>query len=89
MFNLNLSFMKKLYIVGIISVSLLTYSCSNDEESYEVQGVKTRDLKNVPQSVLQGELNTKTIDSTTIYAPTGTDGGTSPDGDPSNPRPPR
>lgn len=81
--------MKKLYIVGIISVSLLTYSCSNDEESYEVQGVKTRNLNNVPQSVLQGDLNAKTIDSTTIYAPTGADGMASPDGDPSNPRPPR
>ena len=79
--------MKKLYMAGIISVSLLTYSCSNDEESYEVQGVKTKDLKIAPQSSLKSELNV--IDSTAINGPMGAEGMTSPEGDPSNPRPPR
>jgi hypothetical protein len=89
MFNLNLIFMKKLYIVGIISVSLLTYSCSNDEESYEVQGVKTKDLKSAPQSILESELTTKAVDSTVIDVEMGVEGSEGSEGDPSNPRPPR
>ncbi|WP_268846236.1 hypothetical protein [Flavobacterium aestivum] len=81
--------MKKLYIAGIISISLLTYSCSNDEDSYEVQGAKSKDSRIAPQSVLKGGLNAKAIDTTAINTPNGAEGNTSPDGDPINPRPPR
>lgn len=81
--------MKKLYIAGIISISLLTFSCSNDDESYEVQGVRTNNSKIVPQSVLKGELNAKAIDSTAINTPTGAEGVSSPDGDPVIVIPPR
>jgi hypothetical protein len=72
----------KLYIAGLVLISVLTYSCSNDEDSYEVQGVKTNTLKSVPQSVLINELNAKPIDSIGVES-------NSEDGDPINPIPPR
>ncbi|MFV8346463.1 hypothetical protein [Flavobacterium sp. ZB4P13] len=80
--------MKKLYVAGLVSISLLTYSCSNDEESFEVQEVKAKDFKTTPQSVLKINFPTKIIDSTTVKL--GTDAvDLEVDGDPSNPIPPR
>jgi hypothetical protein len=76
----------KLYIAGLVLISLLAYSCSNDEDSYEVQGVKPNDLKSAPQSILKSGLTIKAIDSTTVKLNMEI---SSPDGDPSNPLPPR
>jgi hypothetical protein len=81
MFNLNLVFMKKLCIAGLVLFSLLIYSCSNDEDNFEVQGVKAKEFKSVPQSVLQQQLTAKVIDSTAVL--------NKADGDPVNPIPPR
>jgi hypothetical protein len=87
MFNLNLIFMKnKLYIAGLVLISVLTYSCSNEEDSYEVQGVKANTLKSAPQSVLENELTAKPIDSTAVKMNMELNNA---DGDPSNPLPPR
>jgi hypothetical protein len=72
----------KLYIAGLVLIALLTYSCSNDEDSFEVQGVKTKEFKSVPQSVLQQELNARAIDSTAVEL-------NKADGDPSIIVPPR
>jgi hypothetical protein len=71
----------KLYIAGLVLITLLTYSCSNDEDSLEVQGVKTKEFKSVPQSVLKQELTAKVIDSTAVL--------NKADGDPSIIIPPR
>lgn len=76
----------KLHIAGLVLISLLTYSCSNDEGNYEVQGVKTNVIKSVPQSVLKSELTAKTIDSTAVKMNMEI---SSPDGDPSIIKPPR
>lgn len=76
----------KLYIAGLVLISLLAYSCSNDEDSYEVQGVKTNDLKNAPQSILKTGLNIKAIDTTAVRLNMEI---SSPDGDPSIMIPPR
>jgi uncharacterized protein YcfL len=73
--------MKKLCITGLVLISLLTYSCSNDEERLEVQA---RDFKTIPQSVLKTDSPIKNIDSTTVKL-----GATELDGDPINPIPPR
>jgi hypothetical protein len=81
--------MKKLYIAGIVSISLLTFSCSNDEENYEVQGVKTNNSKIAPQSVLKNGSNAKAIDTTASNTPMGAAGMSSPDGDPVIVIPPR
>jgi hypothetical protein len=72
----------KLYIAGLVLITLLTYSCSNDEDSFEVQEVKAKEFKNVPQSVLQQELNARVIDSTAVEL-------NKADGDPSIIIPPR
>jgi hypothetical protein len=72
----------KLYIAGLVLVSLLTYSCSNDEDSYDIQGVKANTLKSAPQSVLKNELIAKPIDSIGVES-------NSADGDPSIIIPPR
>nr|WP_315164826.1 hypothetical protein [uncultured Flavobacterium sp.] len=73
--------MKKLCITGLVLISLLTYSCSNDEERLEVQA---RDFKTIPQSVLKNDSPIKNIDSTTVKL-----NATDLDGDPINPIPPR
>lgn len=87
MFNLTYLFMKsKLYYAGLVSVALLTYSCSTDEDSYEVQEVKTIDFKSTPQSLLNKEFTAKRIDSTTVKVETNV---TEQEGDPINPKPPR
>lgn len=83
--------MKKLCIAGLVSISLLTYSCSNDEESFEVQEVKAKDFKTTPQSFLKVSFPTKITDTTTVKL--GSDAFDSDavelEGDPSNPIPPR
>ncbi|TRX31238.1 hypothetical protein FNW52_18650 [Flavobacterium sp. ZT3R18] len=71
----------KLYIAGLVLIAVLTYSCSNDEDNYDVQGVKTKEF-NTPQSVLKNELTAKGVDSTAVKM-------TEEDGDPINPIPPR
>jgi hypothetical protein len=76
----------KLYIAGLVLISLLTYSCSNDEDGYGDQGIKANTLKSVPQSVLINELNAKPIDSTNVNSAMEIP---DPEGDPSNPIPPR
>ncbi|MNX45881.1 hypothetical protein D3C86_764060 [compost metagenome] len=78
--------MKKLYVAGLVSISLLTFSCSNDEESVGVQEVKARDFKTTPQSVLESDFTAKASDSTTVKLSTDV---IETDGDPSNPKPPR
>nr|WP_315233586.1 hypothetical protein [uncultured Flavobacterium sp.] len=75
--------MKKLCITGLVLISLLTYSCSNDEERLEVQA---RDFKTIPQSVLKTNFPLKNIDSTAVKLDTDA---IDVDGDPSNPIPPR
>ncbi len=83
MFNLTRCFMKnKVYIAGLVLISALTFSCSNDEESFENQEVKANALKSLPQSVLIKEP----IDSTQVNP---TMDMAQPEGDPSIPRPPR
>jgi PBP1b-binding outer membrane lipoprotein LpoB len=72
----------KVYIAGLVLISALTFSCSNDEESFESQEVKANALKSVPQSVLIKEP----IDSTQVNP---TMNMAQPEGDPSIPRPPR
>ena len=75
----------KLYIAGLISISLLTYSCSNDD-GYGVPEVKSNNFKITPQADLKNELNEKTIDSTTVIFNMEV---SAMEGDPSNPVPPR
>jgi hypothetical protein len=72
----------KLYIAGLVLISVLTYSCSNDEDGYGDQGVKANTLKSVPQSVLINEPIDSTKVNSAMEIP-------DPEGDPSNPRPPR
>lgn len=69
----------KLFISGLlISIALLTFSCTNDE--YEIPENKSNQLKIVPGQLKQ-ELSGSTIDSTIVNNPT--------DGEPNNPKPPR
>jgi hypothetical protein len=79
----------KLYIAGLVCITLLTYSCSNDD-SYEVQEVKAKSFEITPQAV----LNAKIIDSSSVKVGTkiiSTQINIAPpeDGDPNNPLPPR
>lgn len=75
----------KLYIAGLIVLSALTYSCSNDE-SFEAPEAKSNNLKIVPHTYLKNKLNEKKIDSTTVNLKVEI---INVDGDPSNPLPPR
>jgi hypothetical protein len=69
----------KLFIPGLlISIALLTVSCTNDE--YEIQENKTNQLKIEPNQLRQ-EVNGTVIDSTIVNTPN--------DGEPNNPKPPR
>jgi hypothetical protein len=71
----------KLYIVGLIFVSLLTYSCSYD---YEVPEIKNDNFKIIPQARLKNELKEKIIDSTNVIF---NNEENAIEGDPSNPKP--
>lgn len=76
--------MKKLCIAGLITASLLAFSCTNDDKSYEIQGAKDNEVKSLPESILSNELNAKAKDSIkVIFRVEDTQG------DPSIPRPPR
>lgn len=77
----------KLYILGLVSISLLTFSCSNDDNGYDTQEVKAKNLEVIPQAVLQAKI----IDSTAIKLDTqiSTSSASSADGDPANPLLPR
>lgn len=69
----------KLFIPGLlISIALLTFSCTNDE--YEIPDSKSNQLKIVP-SQLKQEISGSAIDSTIVVTPD--------DGEPNNPKPPR
>jgi hypothetical protein len=72
----------KLYIAGLVLISVLTYSCSNDEDGYGDQGVKSNTLKSAPQSVLINEPIDSTKVNSAMEMP-------DPEGDPINPIPPR
>jgi hypothetical protein len=75
--------MKKiLYITGLVLISLVTFSCSNDEDVYGNQEVKADALKSIPEST----LNKTAKDSTKVNIPMQI---APQEGDPSNPRPPR
>ncbi len=74
----------KLYIAALVSISLLTYSCSNDDE-FEIPEVENNNFKITPEIGLKNEFKEKIIDSTTVNFSE-----VNPiDGDPSNPKPPR
>lgn len=75
----------KLYITGLVLLSVLTYSCSNDD-AYEASDVKTENFEIVPQKELKDELKEKKIDSTVTFSIIKED---PREGDPSNPKPPR
>lgn len=73
----------KLYITGLIIISLLVFSCSNDD--YENPKVENNNSKLISKEVLKGDLNKKVIDSTSIR----TSEVTEAEGEPINPKPPR
>jgi hypothetical protein len=75
----------KLYIAGLVSISLLTYSCSNDD-GYEMPEIKNNNFKITPQSSLKNELKEKTIDSTAIIFNIEVN---AIEGDPNIPKPPK
>jgi hypothetical protein len=72
----------KLYIVGLVSLSLLTYSCSNEDDSYDVQEVKNNKLEITPQSALKVRVIDSTIVKLDLQIST-------MEGDPSVGKPPR
>lgn len=74
----------KLYIAGLVSISLLTFSCSNDDD-FEMSEVKNNNFKMTPQVGLKNEQKEKIIDSTTVIFSEAN----ANEGDPSNPKPPR
>lgn len=75
----------KLHIAGLVFISLLTYSCSNDD-GYEIPEVKNNNFQIIPQAGLKNELKEKAIDSTSVIINTEV---YSAEGDPINPIPPR
>jgi len=72
----------RLYIAGIVFTSLLSYSCSNDDEFANPEA-NNNNFKITSDVSLKNELK-KTIDSTVIFNAVST-----VNGDPSNPKPPR
>jgi cell division protein FtsL len=81
----NLFMKSKLCIVGLVFASLLIYSCSNDD-SYEVQDVKSINTRIHHQSNMKNLLKEKVIDSTAVINKIDK---TNTKGEPSNPIPPR
>jgi len=88
---------RKLYIVGVVFISLLAFSCSNDDfedsnEGSNVVRTSGKELINeLNEKELINELNEKNIDSSTVAKPvdTNADASADSDGEPSNPKPPR
>lgn len=81
----NLFMKSKLCIAGLVSTSLLIYSCSNDD-SYEVQDVKSNKTHIQHQPSMKNALEEKVIDSTTVNFEIERN---NTKGEPSNPIPPR
>ncbi|KFF11191.1 hypothetical protein [Flavobacterium hydatis] len=75
----------KLYITGLVLLSVLTYSCSNDDV-YETSEVKNENFKTPLQAGSKDELKKRIIDSTAVFFIVKED---PREGDPSNPKPPR
>lgn len=75
----------KLYLPGLIIISIMIVSCSDDD--YENHKVQNDNLKAIPIEALKSDLNEKEIDSVSIRASEiiAADG----DGEPINPKPPR
>jgi hypothetical protein len=71
----------KLHITGVIIISLLTYSCSVDDNE-QLPEVKNNNLKITPKIGLENEINGSMRDSTYVLPQI-------VEGDPSNPVPPR
>ena len=71
----------KLCIAGLVLISLLTYSCSNDD-GYDMPEVKNNNFKIVPQLSLKNGVKEEEIDSAAVII-------NDLDGDPINPKPPR
>lgn len=72
----------RFYITGLIFISLLFYSCSNDDEFIIPEATKIRITSDIN---LKNELKEKAIDSTTVIV----NSVKNFPGDPSNPKPPR
>lgn len=73
----------KLLISGLlISITILTASCTNDD--YEIPETKNSKLENTKINKLQNEVRSTVIDSTKTINETTLD-----DGEPSNPKPPK
>lgn len=71
----------KLFIPGLlISVALLTFSCTTDD--YEIPSTQSVNSKTITKDQLKKEINSTVIDSTIINTP-------EDDGEPNNPKPPR
>lgn len=68
----------KLQILGLLSLALLTFSCSNDD--YEIQDAKSSNLKVISTDSLKGEVNKIKTDSIGVNRSFG---------EPNNPKPPR
>jgi len=68
----------KLHIFGLLSLALLTFSCSNDD--YGAEDTKNTNLKVISIDTLKIDLNAIKIDSTGVNKS---------DGEPNNPKPPR
>ncbi|MFE3872162.1 hypothetical protein ACFX5F_13110 [Flavobacterium sp. ZS1P70] len=75
----------KLYIAGLVFISFLTYSCS-DDYSDEIPENSNKNFEIKPKPILQNDLIEKTIDSTSVIINTEV---YNADGDPINPIPPR
>lgn len=75
----------RLYIIAaVVFISLLSYSCTNDEE-LEMPEAKENNFKITPDANLRNEVKQEKID---VNALIDSDVSTLP-GDPSNPKPPR
>jgi hypothetical protein len=82
----------KLFISGLlIFISLLTFSCTNDDD--EIQNVNDKELKIEQKNSLKNlndKINMNTVQDSVVKIPIQEGNITSDsNGDPSNPRPPR
>lgn len=78
----------KLYILGIVIISLVNYSCSNEEDDFQsIKGLKNNEK--LKKFDVKSEVSPKTIDSVHTIDIEHPANNTMQDGDPSNPVPPR
>jgi hypothetical protein len=75
---------RKLYLVGVVFISLLAFSCSTDDLEDSNSGGK---IVRTSDKGFINESNEKIIDSSTVVKPS--DAEIDSDGEPSNPKPPR